>query len=76
MKTWAFLNLSAIYLKKYLSYGLETWSAIRLHDEILKNHLIFSEFWPFENLGILNLSERYLGNYLRQGLETWLADRG
>ena len=34
-------------------------------DEIVKkNHLIFSELWPFENLGILNLSARYLVNYL------------
>ena len=34
-----------------------------------KNHLIFLELWPFENLGILDLgilimSLRYLENYL------------
>ena len=29
-----------------------------------KNHLIFPELWPFENLGILNLSARYLEKYL------------
>ena len=32
--------------------------------KLKKNHFIFSELWPFENLGILNLSARYLENYL------------
>ena len=30
----------------------------------LKNHHIFPELWPFENLGILNLSAIYLKNDL------------
>ena len=38
---------------------------IRLPDLIKKNHFIFPELWPFENLGILNLSARYLEKYLR-----------
>ena len=29
-----------------------------------KNHFIFPELLPFENLGILNLSAKYLENYL------------
>ena len=29
-----------------------------------KNHIIFPELWPFENLGILNLSARYPEKYL------------
>ena len=29
-----------------------------------KNHFIFQELWPFENLGILNLSAEYLEKYL------------
>ena len=37
---------------------------------------MFSELWPFENLGILNLSARYLENYLSWGLETWSTDTG
>ena len=49
----------------------------RLPDKIKKkNHLIFPELWPFENLGILNLSATYLKNYLSKGLETWSAERG
>ena len=50
----------------------------RLPDLIKKkkNHLIFHELWPFENLGILNLSARYLKNCSSLGLETWSADRG
>ena len=39
-------------------------------DLIKKNHLIFPELWPFENLGILNLTARYLEKYLSYGLET------
>ena len=30
-----------------------------------KNHLIFPELWPFENLGLLILQVRYLEKYLR-----------
>ena len=52
--------LSVRYLEKYLSLGLETWSADR---EWWVNYLInwnkfcqiFLELWPFENLGMLNL---------------------
>ena len=29
-----------------------------------KDHFVFPELWPFENLAILNLSARYLENYL------------
>ena len=37
----------------------------RLPDEMFfKNHFIFPELWPFDNLGILNLSARYLEKYL------------
>ena len=63
--------LSARYLEKYFSEGLETWSADRgcWVDYLIKfkkkNRFIFPELWPFENLGILNLSARYLEKYLR-----------
>ena len=49
----------------------------RLFDYIYKkNHFIFPELWPFENMGILNLSASYLENYLSWGLETLSANRG
>ena len=64
MPLWKNQNeiFSARYLEKYVSWGLETWLAdmgwwidylIKLKK---KNHRIFPELWPFENLGILNLS--------------------
>ena len=63
--------LSARYLKKYLSWGLETWSADRGSWLNLKKkiHLIFLELSPFENLGFWKnqneiFSARYLKNYL------------
>ena len=50
------------------AWNLVSWQGMmsRLPDWILKekNHFIFPELWPFENLEILNLSARYLKKYL------------
>ena len=35
----------------------------------LKNHLIFLELWPFENLSILNLLARFLKTIWARGLK-------
>ena len=40
----------------------------RLPDQIKKkNHFIFPELWPIENLSILNLSARYLEKLFELG---------
>ena len=61
LEVWSFenlgiLNLSARDLGKYLSQGIESWSADRgcwvhyLIEFLKPYHFTFPELWPFENL--------------------------
>ena len=71
MAHWKFRHFKLVskISRKLFELGLETWSADRVWwvDNLIKfkkkNHFIFLELWPFENLGILNMSDRYLENY-------------
>ena len=43
---------------------------IKLSEKILKKkkkkiHQIYTELWPFENMGVLNLSARYLKKHCK-----------
>ena len=71
MALWKFGHFKLVSKISQKLFELETWSADRgwWVDYLIKlkkkrNHFIFPELWPFENLGILNLSAKYLENYL------------
>ena len=69
LKIWAFKICQQDISKTIWATGLKLGQVIGDDEYITwlnlkKNHLLFPELWPFENLGILNLSAMYLKNYL------------